>query len=109
MPSLSKDTALLLFCCFRQADRSVHYALSCPTQWPQFVAYYDDVKRNRIRVAIGLLQDAGAGIGSSRPGELEQTSGLREIPPPPDGLLLQPIETVLVVLSSATLLLLSDA
>jgi len=80
MPSLSKDTALLLFCCFRQADRSVHYALSCPSQWPQFVAYYDDVKRNRIRVALGLLKDAGADTRSSRPGELDETGGLREIP-----------------------------
>jgi hypothetical protein len=60
MTSLSKNTALLLFCYFRQAERSVHYALSFPHEWPQFVAYYDKAKQARIAETIALLKDAGA-------------------------------------------------
>jgi hypothetical protein len=52
--------ALLLFCYFRQAERSVHYALSFPNEWSQFVAYYDKAKQTRIAEAIALLKDAGA-------------------------------------------------
>jgi hypothetical protein len=55
-----KNTALTLFCLFRQAERSVHYALSCPSQWSQFVAYYDEPKQIQISEAIGMLNDAGA-------------------------------------------------
>ena len=55
-----KNTALTLFCVFRQAERSVHYALSCPSQWSQFVAYYDQPKQIQISEAIGMLKDAGA-------------------------------------------------
>jgi hypothetical protein len=58
--SLSKNTALLLFCYFRQAERSVHYALTFPNTWPQFLAYYDKTKQTQIAKVIGLLKDAGA-------------------------------------------------
>ena len=37
---LDKTTVLALFCSFRQAERSVHYALSSPNQWTGFLAYY---------------------------------------------------------------------
>ena len=57
---LPKNTALTLFCLFRQAERSVHYALSCPSQWSQFVSYYDKAKQIQISEAIGMLKDAGA-------------------------------------------------
>jgi hypothetical protein len=60
MASLSKNTALLLFCYFRQAERSVHYALSFPNDWPQFLAYYNKEKQTQITKVIGLLKDAGA-------------------------------------------------
>lgn len=56
----SKQTALTLFCLFRQAERSVHYALSCPSQWSQFVAYYDKLKQTRVSEVIGVLKDTGA-------------------------------------------------
>jgi hypothetical protein len=55
-----KNTALTLLCLFRQAERSVHYALACPSQWSQFVAYYDKPKQFQISEVIGMLQDAGA-------------------------------------------------
>jgi hypothetical protein len=58
--SFPKNTALTLFCLFRQAERSVHYALSCPNQWSQFVAYYDQPKQIQISEVIGMLKDAGA-------------------------------------------------
>jgi hypothetical protein len=60
MASLSKKSALLLFCYFRQAERSVHYALTFPNAWPQFLAYYDKGKQNEIAKMIDLLNDAGA-------------------------------------------------
>jgi hypothetical protein len=56
----SKNTSLTLFCFLRQAERSVHYALSCPSQWSQFVAYYDKSKQTQISEVIGMLKDAGA-------------------------------------------------
>jgi hypothetical protein len=55
----SKDAAIKLFCYFRQAERSVHYAVSCPRSWPLFVAYYDD-KQIAIAELIGMLRGAGA-------------------------------------------------
>lgn len=55
----SKQMALTLFCIFRQAERSVHYALSCPSQWAQFVAYYETSKQTQISEVIGRLRDAG--------------------------------------------------
>ncbi|HTU19420.1 MAG TPA: hypothetical protein VMG10_15270 [Gemmataceae bacterium] len=61
MASLSKNTALLLFCSFRQAERSVHFALTFPEAWPEFLAYYDKAKQTRIRKVIDVLKDAGAG------------------------------------------------
>jgi hypothetical protein len=60
MASLSRNTALLLFCCFRQAERSVHYVLSFPNEWPQFLAYYNKAKQTQIAKVISLLKDAGA-------------------------------------------------
>ena len=79
MPSLTKNTALLLFCCFRQAERSIHYAQSCPNQWPQFVAYYERAKQSQIAAVIGLLKDASAGETSvSSRHDLGQ-SGLRSV------------------------------
>lgn len=62
MASLSKNTALLLFCYFRQAERSVHSALTFPKAWPQFLAYYDKEKQSQIAKVIDLLKDAGAGL-----------------------------------------------
>jgi hypothetical protein len=56
---LSKKAALLLFCYFRQAERSIHHAVSCPTEWSQFVAYYD-AKQTEIITVITMLKDAGA-------------------------------------------------
>jgi hypothetical protein len=55
-----KNTALTLFCLFREAERSVHYALSCPSQWSQFVAYYNQPKQIQISEMIGMLNAAGA-------------------------------------------------
>ncbi len=63
MATLSKKTALMLFCYFRQAERSVHYALSFPDQWPQFLAYYDDGKKTRIADVIEMLKVYGATQG----------------------------------------------
>lgn len=60
MASLSKNTALLLFCFFRQAERSVHVALTFPKTWLQFLAYYDKAKQIQISKVIDLLKDAGA-------------------------------------------------
>ncbi len=56
----SKTTALKLFCSFREAERSVHHALTCRSQWVRFVAYYGEAKQRRIADLIGLLHDAGA-------------------------------------------------
>jgi hypothetical protein len=60
MASFSKNTALTLFCCFRQSERSVHYALSFPKEWPEFLAYYDKAKRTHIAELIRMLRAAGA-------------------------------------------------
>ena len=38
---IPKRLALLLFCYFRQGERSVDYGLSCPRSWPLLVEYYD--------------------------------------------------------------------
>jgi hypothetical protein len=59
MALLSKKMALLLFCSFRQAERSVHFAHSSPSQWLEFVAYYHG-KQPHIANAIAMLRDAGA-------------------------------------------------
>lgn len=56
---ISRRLALMLFCCFRQAERSIHHAHSCPSQWSQFVAYYA-AKQAYIYKAIAILKDAGA-------------------------------------------------
>lgn len=42
---ITKDQVVLLFCFFRQAERSVDHALSSPTQWSDFLRYYDPSKR----------------------------------------------------------------
>jgi hypothetical protein len=57
---LSKKNALRLFCYFRQAERSVHYAQSSPNQWLLFVKYYDKGKQAGIAHAIRLLNGTGA-------------------------------------------------
>jgi hypothetical protein len=57
---LSKNTILMLFCSFRQAERSVHNAQSFPKQWAEFVAYYDIARRTQIAELIGVLKAAGA-------------------------------------------------
>jgi hypothetical protein len=74
--SLSKQTALILFCYFRQAERSVHYALSFPNQWPQFRAYYGDAKRTQIAKLIGLLRAAGATRDDLGGGQVLKGDGL---------------------------------
>jgi hypothetical protein len=76
MASLSKNTALLLYCYFRQAERSVHYVLSFPNEWPQFVAYYDKAKQSQIVKVIGLLKDAGAGLDKVSSRQEFQQNGL---------------------------------
>jgi hypothetical protein len=60
MASFSKKTSLTLLCYFRQSERSVHYVLSSPIQWPEFVKYYDNAKRTQIAELIHTLQAAGA-------------------------------------------------
>jgi len=60
MVTLSKNTMLLLYCCFRQAERSVHYAQSCADEWPRFTAYYRGDRRSRIAGSIGILKSVGA-------------------------------------------------
>ena len=60
MVSISKNTMMLLYCCFRQAERSVHYAQSCADEWPQFTAYYRGDRRSRIAGSIGILKSVGA-------------------------------------------------
>jgi hypothetical protein len=57
---LSKNTILALFCYCRQAERSVHHAASCSSQWLNFVAYYDEEKRHAIARLIETLRQAGA-------------------------------------------------
>jgi len=78
MASLSKNTALLLFCYFRQAERSVHYALTFPNAWPRFLAYYDKIKQTQIANVIKLLKDAGAEVDKipSRQALFEQNDWL---------------------------------
>jgi hypothetical protein len=56
----TKTTALTLFCHFRQAERSIHQVLSCPSKWPQFVAYYDEPRQTQIAAAIATLESSGA-------------------------------------------------
>jgi hypothetical protein len=56
MSSLPKSTALALLCYLHQAERSVHFALSSPSQWPEFVAYYDDFKRGQIGQLVRTLK-----------------------------------------------------
>jgi hypothetical protein len=58
--SFSKGAALKLFCYFRQAERSVHYAAACRSDWPSFVTYYRGGKQAVIEELIGTLADAGA-------------------------------------------------
>jgi hypothetical protein len=61
----SRTTALKLFCSFREAERSVHHALTCRSQWPLFLAYYGEAKQRRIAELLKLLHDAGAVQDSS--------------------------------------------
>jgi hypothetical protein len=59
----SKRIALKLFCCFRQAERSVHHAAAGPKQWALFLAYYDEPKWARIGALLEMLKAAGADPG----------------------------------------------
>jgi hypothetical protein len=79
MASFSKNTALMLFCCFRQAERSVHYALSSPSQWSDFVSYYDNVKSAQIAQFISVLKAAGATHGESSMSHMENQDTLSNI------------------------------
>lgn len=65
MISISKNTAILLYCCFRQAERSVHYAHSCPDEWSRFTAYYRGDRRGFIAGAIGMLKGVGPTRGEA--------------------------------------------
>lgn len=56
---LTKNEALLLCCYLRQAERSVHYALSWPDSWSEFTAYYRGDRQNHIAKVIDMLKDAG--------------------------------------------------
>jgi hypothetical protein len=58
---LSKNSALALFCHFRQTERSVHYALSSPSLWEQFLAYYEP-KETNINQLIKMVTNAGAAM-----------------------------------------------
>jgi hypothetical protein len=60
----SKKTALELFCCFRQAERSVHHAAAGPKQWARFLAYYDEPKQARSAALLEILKAAGAVPGN---------------------------------------------
>jgi hypothetical protein len=60
----SKKDALTLFCCFRQAERSVHHAAAGPEQWTRFLAYYDEPKQARIAALLGMLKGAGGPGGN---------------------------------------------
>ena len=69
-----KRTILNFLALFRQAERSVHYALSCPSQWPQFLSFYDERRRDQIAKAMESLRQSGAdqGIAPARK-ELERS------------------------------------
>jgi hypothetical protein len=90
--SFPKNKALTLFCLFRQAERSVHYALSCPSQWSQFVAYYDKPRRFQISEAIGMLQNAGAVRDNVPSRQALEQSGLLNIMRRLAGLLSNPLK-----------------
>lgn len=53
----SKQFVLMMYCYCRQAERSIHYAVSCPNQWKQFCEYYSEQKRRRLR---SILHDINA-------------------------------------------------
>jgi hypothetical protein len=55
---LSRSTALTLFSVCRQAERSVHYALSCPGHWAEFVAFYDREKLGPVNSLLPILKRA---------------------------------------------------
>jgi hypothetical protein len=55
---LSKPALIRMFCYFRQAERSVHYALSCQELWPSFTAYYSP-KQMFLRELIEMLRKSG--------------------------------------------------
>lgn len=57
---LKKRFAILLFCCLRQAERSVHYAVSTPSWWDQFLEYYDAPRRQMLRSIRDRLYAMGA-------------------------------------------------
>lgn len=59
MVFFSKSTALTLLGYFRQAERSVDYALSSPNQWPEFVAYYE-ARLTQIARLASILKATGA-------------------------------------------------
>ncbi len=77
--AFSTAHVLRLFSYFRQAERSVHYALSCPSQWREFVAYYNSDKQDCIRRLIHRLHQAGARESHVPPRESFHRSTFRAI------------------------------
>ena len=57
--SLKKNLAVTLYCHYRQAERSVHFALSNPAQWLGFIRYYDPMKRKALASALEALRAVG--------------------------------------------------
>jgi hypothetical protein len=57
--SLTRQQAVELSRLLREAERSVHYALSNRSLWPQFVEYYDERKRAAVREWLETLGGPG--------------------------------------------------
>jgi hypothetical protein len=77
--NLEKPAVLQLFRAFRQAERSVHFALSSPKLWTAFIAYYDAAKLARLREQICLLNKACAGSQDRRRDAPKLASGALSI------------------------------
>lgn len=63
---LEKRLATLLYSCIRQAERSLHFALSNKAQWGDFIRYYNVARRKAITSLLGNLRILNANGDSVR-------------------------------------------
>jgi hypothetical protein len=51
----NRNQMLKIYCCCRQAERSLDNSFSTGSTWSRFVAYYDEAKRNDVRQIIDRI------------------------------------------------------
>src|SRR5579883_2741093 len=77
--TLEKNTVLKLFCFLREAERSVHRAISDP--WPEFRDYYRPSKIAALQCLVATLREA---LGSDFPtqAQMSREQAGKSISPP---------------------------